>query len=240
MTEPTRLVEMKADDFRERLLRAASDDAPAEGAHGRAHLALGFAPIGAGAAPLVHSASKSLFTLFAKWAGIGALAGAVTSTIAGHTFESLTSGERISRARSAAPAPSPARVTGAAAPSNTQAAELPATDAPPATGATAILPAASAARAQQKPSDSLADELRMVDAAREALSAGNPGEAIAALDRYRSRYPRARLGDESTALRIEALLARGSKSEAVALAHRFLSAHPTSPLAQRVRTLVGR
>jgi hypothetical protein len=80
-------------------------------------------------------------------------------------------------------------------------------------------------------------ELAMIERARSALAAGDPRAALAALDDYEAKYEVPIFGEEATVLRIEALRARGDRAESAALAARFLAVHPSSPLAQRVRSL---
>ena len=87
---------------------------------------------------------------------------------------------------------------------------------------------------------SLSDEVAALQVARTALSAHDAGGAIAALDRYKSRFPAGRLAPEATVLRIDALVERGDRAQASALAERFESANPKSPYADRVRSILNR
>jgi hypothetical protein len=84
----------------------------------------------------------------------------------------------------------------------------------------------------------LADEVRMLEAARSEISRRRAGAAIEILDRYRRDFPDGRLALEADVLRIESLFRSGKASAAVGLADKFLAANPTSPLASRVRTMV--
>jgi outer membrane protein assembly factor BamD (BamD/ComL family) len=85
----------------------------------------------------------------------------------------------------------------------------------------------------------IALEISAVDTARTALRAGDAAGALAELDRYEGKFGRSgSLAPEAAVLRIEALLVRGDRARAKALADAFLAAHPKSPLAARVRALV--
>lgn len=85
----------------------------------------------------------------------------------------------------------------------------------------------------------LGAEIAWIDRARLALSAGQPATALTTLEQYRQRYPRGRFGPEATALEVEARLLGGDGAGARALAAHFLARHPTSPLAERVRSLTN-
>jgi hypothetical protein len=85
----------------------------------------------------------------------------------------------------------------------------------------------------------LADEVASLDAARDELRAQRPRAAIRALDTYSSRFPGGVLAPEAVVVRIEALVALGDRTQADRLGRRFLAAHPTSPLADRVRATLN-
>jgi len=84
---------------------------------------------------------------------------------------------------------------------------------------------------------SLADEVAVLDAALVALRDHHTASALRLLDQYDRRFPAGTLASEAAVARIEALVAAGNRDRARALATKFLAAHGTSPLAQRVRTL---
>ncbi len=141
----------------------------------------------------------------------------------------------------AAALPRPARPVGTLA--NVTVAAAPAPLGPPPTGrsdtlpepAVATTPAAPAARSASM----LTAETVTLDAARSALRANDATRALAALDDYTRAFPVGILAPEAGVLRIEALLASGQRLGAERAADRFLSEHPHSPLAERVRNLVG-
>jgi hypothetical protein len=93
--------------------------------------------------------------------------------------------------------------------------------------------------AQPSASSTLADEVAALQVARTALAAHDPNGAIVALDRYKGRFPAAKLGPEATFLRIDALNQRGDRAAASAMGERFLTAHPNSPYADRVRSILA-
>jgi hypothetical protein len=76
-------------------------------------------------------------------------------------------------------------------------------------------------------------------AARSSLAAGNPREALRALDGFQQRFARGVLGSEATLLRIESPAAAGDRRGAETLARRFLVAQPNSPHAKRLQSLLG-
>jgi outer membrane protein assembly factor BamD (BamD/ComL family) len=85
---------------------------------------------------------------------------------------------------------------------------------------------------------SLLQEVAFLDRAREALLAGDPGRALAALDAYERARVGTRLAAEATLLRIESLLANGERARAAGLAEEFLRAHPETPVADRMRAII--
>jgi hypothetical protein len=84
----------------------------------------------------------------------------------------------------------------------------------------------------------LADEIAQLEVALAAVRHHDPQSALAALDAYDAKFPAGRLAPEALAARVEATLAAGDRAHARELAAHFLDAHPTSPLARRVRALV--
>jgi hypothetical protein len=84
----------------------------------------------------------------------------------------------------------------------------------------------------------LADEVRLLEHAQRALAAGDPVGALKVCDRYRAAFTAGKLAPEETILRVRALLATGARQRAVSLAHAFVSAHPDSPYAARIRAII--
>jgi hypothetical protein len=87
---------------------------------------------------------------------------------------------------------------------------------------------------------SLAEEVAAIKSAKGALASGNAAQALRELDAYKLHFPRGRLAQEATVVRIEALIGSGNQAAASTVADHFLAAHPDSPYSARVRTLIGR
>jgi TolA-binding protein len=98
-------------------------------------------------------------------------------------------------------------------------------------GSTPVSPAAA---------PSLADEVKVIQRAKAALSSGNATGALRELDAYRRSFPRGRLAQEATVLRIEALAASGNQSAASRLGEQFLKNNEKSPYARRVKSVLGK
>jgi outer membrane protein assembly factor BamD (BamD/ComL family) len=83
------------------------------------------------------------------------------------------------------------------------------------------------------------EEVRSLDAARAALSAGDPRAALARLDAHERRFPGGTLEPEGIVLRVRALRDLGEWAEAARVANAFIASHPDSAQATRLRALVG-
>jgi hypothetical protein len=93
--------------------------------------------------------------------------------------------------------------------------------------------------AQRQPSGaSLAEQVQSLDRARVALSAGGPGAALREIAHYRAVWPKGVFLTEASVLEIEALAARGEQALAATRAAAFVAAHPDSPQAERLRSLI--
>jgi outer membrane protein assembly factor BamD (BamD/ComL family) len=79
----------------------------------------------------------------------------------------------------------------------------------------------------------------MLEEARGALASGAPARALSILDGYAARFPRASMAPEASMLRIEALVRAGDLPAAGRAGEAFLTAHPGSPYATRVRSLLA-
>jgi outer membrane protein assembly factor BamD (BamD/ComL family) len=90
------------------------------------------------------------------------------------------------------------------------------------------------------PTSRLAEEVALLDTARDALSAGDLRAASAALATHLVEFQQGVLVPESEILRIEVHLGLGQGPAAVALATRFLERFPDNALAKRARTLLER
>jgi outer membrane protein assembly factor BamD (BamD/ComL family) len=81
----------------------------------------------------------------------------------------------------------------------------------------------------------IGEDARLLREARGALAAGDASRALALLDTHRARFPGSALAPEREAERVFALASAGRGDEARAAARAFLAAHPSGPLAARVR-----
>lgn len=91
----------------------------------------------------------------------------------------------------------------------------------------------------QKRKSQLEDESRMLRQARTALQTGNASGALALLADSQKQHPKLILAQEHEALTIDALAASGGQVAARARAARFLELYPTSPHAEKMRTIAG-
>src|SRR6185369_1756879 len=101
-------------------------------------------------------------------------------------------------------------------------------DPTPSPAAADLVPAAPGRADPASAALALADEVKVLDGAREELARGQTASALALLDRYDRDFPRGRLAPESQVLRIEALVHTGARDAAERLARDFLVNHPTS------------
>ncbi|WP_437952938.1 hypothetical protein WME98_21125 [Sorangium sp. So ce296] len=214
---------------------------------------------GASAAPAPKAAAGKLLSL-AKWslgaaigvglvgAGVALLRPSAPSSAAATSSEPPavsappTAGEPPAvSAPPVAPAPAPAPSEPATrAPIPVQASAPPGPA--PAAAASPPRPKSAAPRSRSAPvasTDTLGEQVAMIDRARDALGAGDAAGCLSALDAYDRRFPRSAMGEEATVLRIEALIRLGDRARAADLGQRFLASRPTSPHAAGVRALLG-
>lgn len=242
-------------DVRRALIDAAQGDGPSPAATRRARSAalavVGIAASTSAASAVSASAARWLATL--KWFGVGVVSGTglliatqslseppsqrlVVPSIAATPSTHSEPANLPSLATSAAAAhPSAAPSTSAAAvPVHPQTVDLPSSELAPVPAAVDTSAPVLVTQA------SLADEVAALDEARKAMERSSPTGALAALDRYAARFPKGRLTHEATFIRIEALVQSGQREAAKSLADQLLANNPDSPLADRIRQLVGR
>ena len=111
--------------------------------------------------------------------------------------------------------------------------------APPTREESAPSKRASRAVAAESGAD-LSEQLRLIDAARSAVAAGNASAASAALSTYRTRFPRGPFGQEAAVLQIQTLDLQGNHAQAAAQARSFLARHPNSPHVSVVQHIANR
>lgn len=87
-------------------------------------------------------------------------------------------------------------------------------------------------------SQDFAEEVRLVDASRAALRAGDTSKCLRLLVDRQRRFPKGVLGPEAAIIRIEALHAAGNRALVRTEGERFLVQHPSGPLAARVRSIL--
>jgi outer membrane protein assembly factor BamD (BamD/ComL family) len=94
-----------------------------------------------------------------------------------------------------------------------------------------------AVASELNPTDSLPAELRLIDEAKDALTAGDTARVIERVDRYDLAFPSPHLAAEALALRIEAYALRHDRARVQSLSDAFLASYPQHPVAARVRLL---
>lgn len=141
------------------------------------------------------------------------------------------------------PGARPRQVAGATL--DTRAAAKPAAD-PPATEPTANAAAtktpgigAFELEAVKAPSSTLAQETRLLDAARQALARGDSHSALSRLESYERTFPNPALAPEASVLKVRALLTAGDRAGAEALGQRVIERAPHSEHAAAVRAALG-
>lgn len=131
-----------------------------------------------------------------------------------------------------APPPAPA-----AAPPPRVTPIVPAAPPAPAPAPAAKPPRAKTHQPSPSPAAGLAEELRLVGAARRALVDGDPRAALAKIATYERHFAHGELAPEAALVRIDALCAAGRVSDADAEVDRFVDRWPDSP--HRRRALRG-
>lgn len=268
MSDPRRLHEdANVPEFDRALLQAARLDREPEDGAARALLALG---VGAGASAVIAGEGSAAPAAAKGASVTGMLGGsAVVKGVVGLALLSgivlalrlatTPAGSPPTRLQAIEPAPTPvplaapfvepqARVETAPPPPVAEA-TIAVVDLPSAAKVTVTArsatstPAASPVHVEPKAEakePSVSEEIALIDRARTALAAGDPGAAERALDDHDARFESGMLALESKVARIELLVGRGDSNGARALAERFLAEHPRSAYENRVRGLLRR
>lgn len=238
MNDPRRLLEENDDELENAMLRSVRGDSVSR--EGRQRILAG---LGISAAALTASTGAASSIALAKSGVLKGTSAVVVKWLALCSVVSLIpAGVWVARTRTTAsvelahPSDAPTR------PQRSQ----PAVEASPPVAVTppevptAAFPAREARTVASPPgrSSALSDEVAALQVARTALADRDPNAALAALDRYKNRFAGGRLGPEATVLRIEALVLRGDRAQASALADRFESSNPKSPYAERIRSIL--
>jgi hypothetical protein len=212
----------------------------------------GLASSGAGLAGATKVAGAAGISLFAKIAGIAAVGVALTAGTVVATREAPKSEPVSATAASTVAAPPAKKAVDAPVTHPTPATEAQASaeavvaTAPPLAIAEPVVEPSNAkakgsvkAAAGADDDHALRDEVALLDQARAAISSGNTGAALSALDRHKREFPRGFLSSEAEVLRVEALVKAGRTAEAREQGERLLSREPNGPQAKRVRSLLG-
>jgi hypothetical protein len=249
MSEPRRLLEEGGSEFERLLLSSAQKDVPSSSLRPKtlAALGLGVGVVGVSAtATAAATVAKAAPTALVKWIGFGLASGLLVVAAVGLAPSlgssptkpaAIEASVKMATPTSTLTPPAPADLSPpAVAEAPSSLAEQPA----PAEATSGKKPDAPRAHASAEPQPSpLTEEIASLDVAREALAAGNAARALQDLDQHDRDFPRALLGHEATVLRIEALTQRGDHASAARLGTAFLAAHPRSPHASHIRSLIG-
>jgi len=269
MTEPQRIIDGAGDDIEAVLLRSAGADAPTDQGMKRTLVALGLgaatatvttaasaaatAKAGASLPPAASVATSTGIPVLVKWLGIAVIGGLAGWGVVEQTRQtnppgSVESALAPSELDISMPADAPEPVVAApaaAAPDEAAEAVEPAPAAEPQRSAARVVApvrptgAETAGTAPRDSASALTDEIAALDKARKQM-AGDPQAALSAIDAYKSNFRDGVLAQEAEVLRIESMVAAGKSAAAKAAAAAFLARHPSSPAAQRVRSLVAK
>jgi len=267
MSEPTRFSDGGGNELERLLADSVRDDAPSRRTRRRVEAALGIgAAVSTATASTsaLGATVKTGVTLgVAKWIGIAtvgvALAGAGTASYMSKGASPQVAAPHVTAASRPAKPPGairaqtpPAVVPTVAAPTVTEAPAPVVTEAPVLNEATAPPASVSAAKpiaaaasvasvsstASAKPVATLGDELRLLDEAHAALSAGDTSRALSLLDRHDRDATKPALAPEALALRVEVYARLGDRASVTRTANQFLALYGDRPEAQRVRTIL--
>ena len=181
-----------------------------------------------GHAPAAEVATRAASQI-GKTVGIGWLvpafaAGMVAGISADHVHTRLSASRAVATSTTV-------RVTEPASPALPPEVRTPTAEAVPAPAALEPSAGAHHRATHAPPSDTgkgLAAEQGLLDMARTALAKGEPGAALAPLERHAQRFPNGKLSEEREALRVRILALLGRDDEAKARAEAFQSHFPGS------------
>jgi hypothetical protein len=265
MSELIPLLASSADDFELALLRSTEEDALGEDALLRTATALG---LGAGvllqltqASPVTLPASPtSWWPLVSKWLGVGALSGfaisgaAIVATNPAQSVTALTARSRPVPANASSEGQSEIVTNRATEPEAKPIARR--RERTPVTGVARgelaspkpelAIPALSsdgafAPLAASTPpiANSIAEQIRAIELARQALVEKRPASAFRAVEDYRLRWPNGALIPEAVVLGVRAKKLLGDEQGAERDASVFIAHNPNSRYSAQLRALLG-
>jgi len=102
-------------------------------------------------------------------------------------------------------------------------------------------PRAPAAKMNESPAQAGGTnlEIRLIDAARQALQVGDTNDCLSKLSERKRRVGTGMLDPEATLLQIQALLKQGQGALASKVSRRYLRIHSTGPIAERIRAALA-
>ena len=218
------------------LLNAAVNESPSAEQRMRVRLALGLRAVAATPPPVVKAGRRALVVKGAAGSLVVVSAALLWFSGIGRTpqLSPVLSNPSITVPTAAFPAVQPAAMP-----------EPVAQPLPPAQPPSVMPQAKRGAHAASSPSaaaesgSDLSEQLRLIDAARSAVAAGDAKSAMAAIASYTSGFPRGAFGQEAAVLRIESLDLQGNHTQAATLARGFLARHPNSPHVNVVQRIAG-
>lgn len=119
---------------------------------------------------------------------------------------------------------------------------IPVSALPPGAAVSSVSPAGSLppSASEVRPRGDLRREREIIDAARAALAAGRPADALVLVEQHAANYARGQLTEERDALRVQVLVAADRRVEAERQADVFRHRYPNSPLLPIVEGAVRR
>lgn len=245
MSDPERLFD-HGSPFERALLRSSESEEPASRLEEKILASLAAAPAAepdGGAAGAAQDGARLLRPMVLATLAVGLLVGGGIALGPSLTGPSVETNESASAPAPETPAPAP---EAPAAPSagdvpTVSLDSLPSAPPPQAAPHAPSRATATATTATLTPDDvsSLEREIALLDAVKAKLGAGAAEGAARALDGYDAEFPQGTLRPEAVVLRIRTLLALGKRAEAERLAGDFLTRHPGSVHANRIRALLA-
>jgi hypothetical protein len=245
MSAPERLLSGEATDFERELLGSWQARQPSPEARAKTLARVG---IGIGAMALTATTAKTAGGSIApkaivatstlmKWLALGAVGATLTGGTIGyiHHVRHVDVTESTGSAEAASPPDVHTRAQNAPSSSSSPSAAI---AVPPIELGPETVPLPKAAKGRPSltvPKSTLDDEVAMIAEARHAEASGNSAAALDLLNTYDLRYPLGSLAQESTEIRIGALIQQGNRPAAERLAARFIATHPSSLDVRNIR-----